>query len=166
LMLWLAIIIGFGSAQRALYPANPVFRKQRMLAFLISPACAMRAADLLGRDLMEGHHPLAVAQACCSAADFRQFARSALLELMHPIAGTDAVEESCVRDWFNKRMLAAATELVRRSGEDLEELIASPQPLGSDAHAYCPRCEMQFSTPAGQCHGCGVALQAFDSAVA
>ena len=166
LVAWLAIIVRFRRAQMSLYPKNPLYRRQRMLAFLVSPACAMRASDLLARDLMALVHPLAVARACCSPADFRQLASGMLLELMHPIDRGDGHEAAAVHQWFDERLLSAVTHLIHSSGEDLEGLIASPEPLGDDAHSYCPRCEMQFAKAAGECNVCGIALQSFDAAVA
>jgi hypothetical protein len=169
LAMWLAIIYGFCRAQRTIYPDDRRFRRQRLIAFVISPACAMRAVDLLSRDLLAESHPLAAAKQLCSTATFRALARRRLLEFIYPLAAdyAEPAEVLETRQWFDERMQDALTSLVQRSGESLEQLLAAPVPLSDDALSYCPRCEMQYAIAEGECRSCaGVPLRMFEQAIA
>lgn len=154
----LAIVLVFRSAYRELYPQDRYHRRMHMMIMVLNPLSAIRAHDVLSRDLLAAYHPLAAAQVLCSDDVFRDFARSLLLDLRHPIAPpcmNDEVEAQQIESWFRERNLETLEQFVQANGIDVEQLLGPDEPLDATCRSYCPRCRCQFVMDDGRCETCG-----------
>ncbi len=159
---WLAhtvtIAILFLRSHRRLFPAASDERFTHFLTCLLAAPTAARAHDLLARPLLEGFHPLAVAQVLTSPDEFRALARHTLRELRTPALpacpanGADAEATERFSRTTTRELAEAA---LRQAGLDPDALLAPPTPLDATCHSYCPRCEAQFMPMDGVCHDCG-----------
>jgi hypothetical protein len=123
---------------------------------LLSPAAAMRAAEVLIRDGLVEFHPLAVAAAISTKDRLAALARPALLDLEHPRPDELPEEPAAARidEWFRKKLLKRLVALLRRAEVDPDDLRRPPEPLG-DSRSYCPRCRNQYVMSEGTCTDCG-----------
>ena len=74
--------------------------------------------------------------------------------------GADAAEQYALewaRQWIDRECLtqAAVDGLLRNAGINPDELLQPPAALDETCHAYCPRCETQFTALDGVCADCG-----------
>ena len=142
------------------------FRHSGML--LLSPASAMRSAELLLRSGLAAFHPLAAAAALCTKDRCAALARPMLLALEHPQPGEVPGDPAARRvdAWFRKKLLKRLTGLLRRVEIDPAQLLRPAERL-SDSRSYCPRCHNQFVLAEGTCPDCGgLALVAYGGATA
>lgn len=155
----------FRRANRRLFPTTGTTRWSTVTTILLSPPAALHATKYLARDIGNGYHPLALAAARCSNKDFRALASWILREVMFvPETGVnlDSQGADCTR-WFSRRFCEAVSALVRKKGQDPEELVAPPLRQSESVQSYCPRCLSQFVIPDGVCTDCGrVSLRPFD----
>jgi hypothetical protein len=166
---WLGLLIGlfactvatalmFLRAHRALYPAAEDERFNHFLMILLSPATAIRAADMLSRPLLEPFHPLAVAKVFCPEARFRRLARDLFLELRHPAMPVCPRTEPVAVETERKareRVQKGVEKLLRQSGINAEEFLRPPVAADKACSLYCPRCGAQFTAGASVCEDCG-----------
>jgi len=148
----------FRRAHRQLHPEEGEARWTAMLTIILSPVAAMRAQDVLFRDLFAGFHPLAVARVLCSPEEFRRVAARMLREFTFPIPGSQlAGDEPAARcdAWFRERQSAALRRFLADSGAKPEELLAPPARSGPQSTSYCPRCCQQYAVLPGTCPDCG-----------
>ncbi len=158
LALMIACATLFRRAHRILFPEATDERFTHTLTIALSPANAMRAHDALSRPLLEGFHPLAVAKLLLPPAGFREFARRTLLDLRHPALPRCPSHDpvSCETEAFWRTTVRDAAErLLRREGIQPDDLCCPPKPADAQCRAYCPRCQAQFTTLAGECADCG-----------
>lgn len=115
------------------------------LTMFLSPVAAMRACDVIARDLFAGYHPLAVAAALLPHEDFREFAGEQLR----------ACRFSEYPAGYDGQMLERMMEqLIRRQGILTEELMR-PRRREGNCVAYCPRCLAQYMKERSECADCG-----------
>ena len=152
------IAIRFHRAHKTLFPAAEDERFTHFLIFLLSPATAIRALDVLSRSLLESYHPVAIAKVFCPAVRFEALARTYLRELRYQSLSDgprqDVTIEDAERYWqaVSQRTLE---DFLKRSGLDPEALLKPPAPTDETCLSYCPRCLAQFTTREGVCADCG-----------
>ena len=133
-----------------------------LVSLTLSPPAAVRATTVLARDLFGGFHPMAVAGAICSSAEFTVLASSLVRDLKYRVEhGESSDGARAVQNWFGARHAAAVGAVASRvlSGQPLPN---SPAPESARSRAYCPRCWTQYGTAEGACHDCGgLALMPF-----
>jgi hypothetical protein len=162
------ISILFLRAHRKLYPAADEERFTRFLTMLLAPPTAIRAADLLGRNLLESFHPLAVAQVLCGPGQFRQFGRDVLRDLRHPfgapVEAANTTPATQTEEFFRKLVTKRVEALLESAGIHAAQLLEAPAKSDPSHRSYCPRCGAQFVNIEGHCHDCGgVPLESFPS---
>jgi hypothetical protein len=151
-----AAVLTFRRAHRKLFPGQAPERRRQTLLLAISPLAAMRAAEELGKGVLAGFDPLAVALVLGRREAALAVVRRRLYDLgcRHGQAlpparrdGTDALP------W---RALLSA---LREAGFEPATLCAPPAPDSPGSLAYCPRCHAQFSVTDASCDACsGVAV--------
>ncbi len=147
----------FRRAHRALFPEDKEARWTATLTILLSPPVAIRANDILLRELFSLRHPLAVAWILCSEKYFREMASRALRELHFPLPsavtpGTPALE---AEDWNRAALLRSVERFVAASGTPPEALLGPPARESDLCLSYCPRCWNQYRFADGACPDCG-----------
>ncbi|MEM6532662.1 MAG: hypothetical protein AAF654_08555 [Myxococcota bacterium] len=141
----LSIQAGFFALHRRFYRERVAERWAKTAVMLVSPAEAMVASYTLGRGLLAGQHPLAVAKGLCSEAEFQRLSA----ELVRGALVAHPDEQDALRAVLTKLQADPAT------------LIAAPERDGASA-AYCPRCLAQFEEKLAMCPDCeDVALKHF-----
>lgn len=144
----------FFQAHRVIYPGQKEERWQHALTFTLSPFSAMRANDVLLRDLLCGFHPLAVAHVLLSEEEFRIQAERELRGLKY--------RGGAARP--NEGMQAALEAFIYSVGLSVDDLLKPPPRQSPRSRAYCPLCLSQFVVGEGECPDCtGVTLQRYSS---
>jgi hypothetical protein len=156
LVLVAVVAWSFRRAHRQLSPEDSEARWTALLTIALSPVAAIRARDVLMRDLFREWHPLAVAHVLCAPKIFREAAARMLRECAFPIPEreTGKEEAECAR-WFRERLLAAMRRMLAQAGMKPEELLAAPMRASAECAAYCPRCCQQYAAGAETCPDCG-----------
>jgi hypothetical protein len=152
------ISILFRRAHASLYPEASEERFTPFLTMLLAPPTAIRAADILGRPLLEHFHALAAAAVVTSKEEFAGFSRQILLDLRYPILPACSASDPSARATekeFRQILLEASEALVTGWGIDVQELLRPSARTDPTHRSYCPRCETQFTTKAGACADCG-----------
>ena len=145
------IAILFRRAHRKLYPAESAERLESLVKMILCPPVAIRAADILTKNLLAEFSPIILAEVLTGSGE-RQFVRSVILDLKHPLkhelSDANAVETIT---W-------AANEQVKLC----ERQALAPTQREENSISYCPRCECQFVVAVVECPDCpGVDLIAF-----
>lgn len=152
------IAILFRRQHKALFPRASDERVTRFLTMLLAPPTAIRASDLLGRNLLEEFHPVAVARILCFPERFRKIASGTLRDLRHPFfqsPSIDHAEAIATEAWFRRETTAVLEDTVRQAGLDPAALVRPPASTDPSHRSYCPRCGAQFVLPQGTCADCG-----------
>lgn len=156
---WLAACLIYYLSHRKLHPANVAQRRKQVLTYLVSPASAMRSADLLGRDTFVLTHPLALAARICrSSATVKALAKRVWIDYRYPLPPTAPLPCKAAKDvleWYRIELGVILSELVESLELDPAELLLPPTAADNGAVTYCPRCERQFVLKSGQCEDCG-----------
>lgn len=160
--------VWFARTHRKFWPEAADDRFTQSLIIALAPATTMRALDIASRPLLENFHPLAVAQHFLPATAFRRFARRVVLDLRHPVQPTcPNLQPAAIATeaFFRRIQLETVEAWLAENKMTPAELCKPPPPADESCHAYCPRCEAQFTTPVGTCADCGgVPLVAFAKA--
>jgi hypothetical protein len=163
-----ATAVLFYRAHRTLYPQAGDERFTHTLTIALAPMTTIRAHDALSRPMFETFHPLALAKAFLSKSEFRDFARRVLLDLRHPAEPVCSNANPAARAtelYARTALKQSVEELLKKNGFEPDELCRPPTPTDESCRAYCPRCNAQFTTPAGNCVDCGgLALESFQKA--
>ncbi len=158
----------FARGHRKFWPEAADDRFTQALIIALAPATTMRALDIAARPLLENFHPLAVAKHFLPPAVFQCFARRVLLDLRHPARPTcpnPQPEAIATEAFFRQVQIETVEAWLAENKIAPAELCQPPPPADDSCQAYCPRCEAQFTTPAGTCADCGgVPLAAFAKA--
>ena len=155
LMAYLVVISSdFIRAHKALYPTAGDERVTDALSVVLSPAGALRANDLLLKNLLFAFHPVAVARQLCSEPVFMAFASRALRELSFPLPFEGASQAEQARRWWFEQELRAVRTFLVKVGINPQELLAPPD-REPGCHSFCPRCCSQYVPTAGVCKECG-----------
>jgi hypothetical protein len=114
-------------------------RGKRLVA-LLSPLSAVRAADLLAREIWAEVDPLTVAASLLSPADLRKFARPLLIAVA-PRAHDDLA-------WWRAEVHLRMQRVLATRDITLASLLVPPPRESPRAATYCPACLAQYE--AGQ----------------
>lgn len=143
-----------------LWPAERAERRSELFHMALYAPAAMRAHDRLAQRLCAPYHPLAVAILLCSPEVFRAFAARTVRHLQHPLAAESPPPGSPVE-------MAAVTQLLRRAGLTVPELLRPPARPDASSRSFCPRCEVAYALAGGTCADCqGVVLVPYPPAPA
>jgi len=144
----------FWRLHRQLYPEVKEGRWQQVMVHALSPFSAIRANDLLWRDLFCAFHPAAVGHVLLSNKESRAQAERILRQ------ASFRIEES--GDSSDLSMRRALENFLRKNGMPPEELLQAPKRESENCQSYCPLCLAQFVLVEGQCPDCGdVTLKKF-----
>ncbi|MCL5287826.1 MAG: hypothetical protein M1453_07530 [Acidobacteria bacterium] len=156
----------FRRAHRALFPEDKEARWTATLTILLSPPVAIRANDIVLRDLGSLFHPLAVAQVLCSEKFFLAMASRTLRELRFPLPSAilPGTPEHVAEAWDREARYRAVERFVAATGAQPQELLAPPA-REPQCLSYCPRCWNQYRFAEGTCPDCGgIEVQRFEDA--
>jgi hypothetical protein len=125
---------------------------------ILCPPAAIRAADLLSRDLLSPFSPILIASMLPSQ-DAEKFIRTFINDLRHPIENQIAVNLSAeIADWSNRHYLEHCISFVE-ANKLLRSRVNARLVVDNDCNSYCPRCENQYRITSGVCPDCpGVPL--------
>jgi len=157
----------FWKAHQKLYPEETTERIESLVKMVLCPPAAIRAADLLTRNMLAHYSPLVLADLLTGHRE-RQFVRAFILDLQHPLQH-EVVDETArsIVNWSASAQLSASLEYVKsgRFGQVVELL--SPAQRAGNSISYCPRCQCQFVVHSVDCADCpGVELIAFSDQIA
>jgi hypothetical protein len=140
-----AITLEFWTLHRRLFSDASSARFKSALTIMLSPVAAIRACDMVARDLLSEFHPLAVAAVILPTDEFRYFAGEHL-RLNRFGAPTS--------QWYRENLGKLMERLILQRKIAPEELLRPAEP-DSGAIAYCPRCLAQYVKIPGACTDCG-----------
>ena len=142
------IAIVFRRAHRKLYPAESSERLESLVKMILCPPVAIRAADILTRNLLVGFSPIVLAEVLTGSGE-RQFVRSVIRDLKYPL-GHELSDASAVETitWAANEQLKVCERRLKP-----EELLA-PTQRENNSISYCPRCRCQFVVAAVECPDC------------
>jgi len=147
-LIWSLACIGwsFLRAHRALYPEQREGRWQQVLVLALSPSAAIRANDVLLRDLFSAFHPLSVACVFLSKQECRVQAERSLRQSLY---GGDKDATSS-----DPAMRRALESFLAKTGTPREDLLRPPHRKSENCRTYCPLCLAQFVLVEGECPDC------------
>lgn len=148
-LIWSLAWIGwsFLRAHRALYPDQKEGRWQQVMVLALSPFSAIRANDVLLRDLFCDFHPVAVGYVLLSKTESRIQAERTLRQSLFRMEGDATSSDAAMR-----RVLQA---FLMKHEMPPEELLSPPKRESGNCQTYCPLCLAQFVLPEGECPDCG-----------
>jgi hypothetical protein len=142
------IAIVFRRIHKQLYPAESSERLESLVKMILCPPVAIRAADILTRNLLAEFSPIVLAEVLKGVGE-QQFVRSVILDLKHPLrhelSDASAVETIT---WAANEQVKVCERYVKA-----EELLA-PAQREENSISYCPRCQCQFVVAAVECPDC------------
>jgi hypothetical protein len=142
------IAIVFRRVHAKLYPAESAERLESLVKMILCPPVAIRAADILTKNLLAEFSPIVLADVLTGSGE-REFVRSVILDLKHPLghelSDSDAVETIT---WAINEQVTACERYAKP-----EELLA-PAQREENSISYCPRCRCQFVVAAVECPDC------------
>ena len=148
-LIWSLAWVGwsFLRAHRTLYPEQKEGRWQQAMVLVLSPFSAIRANDVLLRDLFCAFHPVAVASVLLSKEDARAQAERNLRQSLFRTDGDAASSDAAMR--------RALESFLAKNGMPREELLRPPRRESQNCQTYCPLCLAQFVLAEGECPDCG-----------
>lgn len=148
----------YARAHRELDPNLGSAPFQHIATVALVPMTAIRAVDLLTKELGSGLHPLAAAQALLPREAFIGYARRFHFDAMH----RDPAAKAVPSPWFDESRRQAIESFLAANGAAPDELLLAPVKTDDTSKTYCPRCHAQFTVAEGTCRDCGgIALAAF-----
>jgi hypothetical protein len=163
-MVILAVLIGilFHRVHKQLFPAETSERFENLVKMILCPPVAIRAPDILTRNLLAEYSPIVLAN-LLTGSNEQQFVRAFILDLQHPLKHevSDETAEKTI-GWTAAEQLNICLEQVK-DGRYLEpEDLSAPTQREENSISYCPRCRCQFVVSAAECPDCpGVTLVDF-----
>ena len=144
-VLSITVVLEFWTLHKTLLPEGSDVRLKSAVTNLLSPMAAIRASDVVSRDLLAGCHPLAAAGAVLDEDEFRAFAEEQL--------------RLCrFGDYLDKTYQAALQKAMERALTQKklnpQELLRPPDP-DPGCVVYCPRCLAQYTKAREECSDCG-----------
>jgi hypothetical protein len=155
------LMIGFAVAiaslvwyrHKALWPSLPNERWSSVLKIIFCPPGAIRAFTDLTANFPMTCDPLVVS-ALLPRDDRERFALAYLRDLHFPIKdGLEGPVKEVV-DWYRTELLKQAMTYVKTQTDLRLDSMTAPPVLETGCQSYCPRCQSQFTTEAGDCPGC------------
>ena len=158
-MVILAVLTGimFYRAHKRLYPSEGSERFEHLVKMILCPPVAIRAADVLTRNLLADYSPVVLASVLAGTSE-QQFVRAFVLDLQHPLKHevTDVTAEQTMR-WAVNEQLNICLERFLQPGD-----LLAPSDREKDSISYCPRCRCQYVVSETDCPDCpGVELVSF-----
>jgi hypothetical protein len=139
------IALEFWSVYSKLFRPGGEAKFKATITILLSPVAAIRACDVIARDLFSAWHPLATAVATLPSPEFGPFAGEQLRRCRfgdHPDA------------WYRDAVAKAMECAIRKAGAQPDTLLR-PAERESGCVVYCPRCLAQYVKSAAECSDCG-----------
>jgi hypothetical protein len=133
-----------------------------VITMVLAPPAAIRADDVVSRDMFGGLSAITVARVAGSDALGRDVAAGTLRELRFPLE--DERTACCEARAWNRAAWSRVFEawLAREFGS-IETLLAPPARETEAMQSHCPRCLSQYSRAGGECDACpGVVLASFE----
>lgn len=163
-MVILAVLIGilFHRAHKQLFPAETSERFENLVKMILCPPVAIRAPDILTRNLLAEFSPIVLAN-LLTGANEQQFVRAFILDLQHPLKHevSDETAEKTI-GWTAAEQLNICLEQVKDGRYLKPEDLSAPTQREENSISYCPRCRCQFVVSAAECPDCpGVTLVDF-----
>jgi ribosomal protein L37E len=142
-----SIVIAWQSwkLHKSFFPIDGEGRFKAVFSTILSPINAIRAADALARDLLAGFHPVAVAGAVCTQAEFEAFAGEQLRTMKFSAPGMN---------WHEQQLELAMEKMLRKNGVAAKQLLSAPE-RENECVVYCPRCRAQYTKGRESCSDCG-----------
>jgi len=137
----------FWRLHRQLYAEVKEGRWQQVMVHALSPFSAIRANDLLLRDLFCAFHPVAVGHVLMSNKESRAQAERLLRQA---VFRSDQSADSS-----DASMRRALENFLKKNEMPREELLQAPKRESENCQTYCPLCLAQFVLAEGQCPDCG-----------
>ena len=137
------IAIVFRRVHAKLYPAESAERLESLIKMILCPPVAIRAADILSKNLLAEFSPIVLAEVLTRSGE-RQFVRSVILDLKHPL-GHELSDASAVE---------TITWVANEQVKVCEPYVLTPTQREENSISYCPRCECQFVVAAIECPDC------------
>ena len=164
-VLTFSIAFMFRSTHKHFFPAAKDDRFTHTLINMFSPATTIRARDVLSRPLLENFHPVAIAKGFCRESEFKEMARTAVLDFhfpSKPIRPVTSGPEQCIVHYCRDLERKTLEGFLQKQGIKIEDLLQAPERMEETCLVYCPRCHAQFTFTEGECPDCGgVKLVAF-----
>jgi len=156
------IAIMFYRAHQKLHPDETQERVESIVKMILCPPIAIRANDLLSKNLLSQYSPIVVAD-LLPGASAQQFVRSFILDLQHPLKHEIADDASIeIMKWAAGEQLRKSIDYVNRSGYPKAEILLARPEKTDNSVFYCPRCGCQFVSASDSCPDCpGVGLISF-----
>jgi hypothetical protein len=152
----LLIVGDYRAAHAELFPERKGAGFAVLMPIAVSPASAMRAPDVLLRELVVEHHPVAVARVLCHPDEYDRIAGAWLRERRR----RDSLGADDADSGHPQR--AAIEAFISRTVRDPERLLGPPERRDPDAVSYCPSCLDEYALVDGECADCGgMVLQRF-----
>ena len=133
-------------------------RSASILPLVLSPVSSIRAMPAVGRDLLEGFDPLAVAALLLRRESLLARARG---ELHGASFAASRGEEGWRRHWAGRRRSVLA--LLDRFEIGEAEALAPPARRDASARSWCPACGIESREEGGTCADCSLPLAAFET---
>jgi hypothetical protein len=139
------IALEFWTAHRKLFPEAGGARLKAIVTIVLSPVTAIRACDVLARDLLGRSHPLAAAGGLLQPPEFAAFAGEQL-RLCRFSGRPD--------NWYPQTLGKFMERAIRQKGGRPDALLR-PARQDQGCIVYCPRCLAQYTQDVGTCADCG-----------
>jgi hypothetical protein len=156
------IAILFHRAHKKLYPGESSERLESLVKMILCPPVAIRAADILTRNLLADYSPIVLAGVLPGSGE-QQFVRGVVLDLQHPL-GHEVSDEAAAKTiaWTANEQLNVCLEQIKAGRYLKPEELLAPAQREENSISYCPRCRCQFVVSGGECSDCpGVRLVEF-----
>lgn len=141
----ITISMEFWTLHKLLLPSAKEQRFKTVAVAVLSPVAAIRALDVVARDLLGGYHPLAAAAAILPDEEFTRFAG----EQLRLVRFGDYQDKQ-----FQAGLQKVMEQAIRKKKLDPQKLLRAPQ-AESGCVVYCPRCLAQFTKAREDCSDCG-----------
>jgi hypothetical protein len=139
------IALEFWTAHRKLFPQAGGARLKAVVTIVLSPVAAIRACDVVARDLLGRSHPLAAAGGLLQPPEFAALAGEQL-RLCRFSGQPDK--------WYQQTLGKFMERAIRQKGGRPEALLR-PGRQDQGCIVYCPRCLAQYTRDVGICADCG-----------
>jgi len=136
---------------------RPKERGAEIATLLLSPALALRANDLILRNLFAKFHWLAVARVTCRREYALELSQAYIRKLEFPTPSEKEGSDSTQN--VSSLWKRSVWDFVSKEYGKVD--ILPPSSSSSDAKRYCPRCCSQFTAAVEVCHECGIGLMSF-----
>jgi hypothetical protein len=163
-MVALAVLIAllFYRAHKKLYPADTTERIESLVKMILCPPAALRAADILTRNLLADYSPIVLATVLPGNGE-QQFVRAFIFDLQHPLKH-EILDKAAANTmtWTAAEQLKICLDEVNSGRYARPEELLAPAEREENSVSYCPRCRCQFVVGNGDCPDCpGVGLVQF-----